>query len=176
MDVQNFEWKERKIKGIISRSRLVLFSAIQRVISKICTKFQDPRCSSSREMFQEIKWLKKMKYGQVNGRIGRSRPVLFPKIWVICKGINEDNQEKPQSQSTAFTRHQRKERWGTNNDKTNVTYETYDTQTKTTTTEETPWNGPWNNWCVCVLFAQNLTLNFDAAPNIFGPHRDRTPK
>ena len=38
-------------------------------------------------------------------------------------------QEIPQSRSTDFQRHQKKERWGTNNDKTNATYEPSDAQT-----------------------------------------------
>ena len=37
------------------------------------------------------------------------------------KNINEDTQEMSQSQSTTFPRHQKKERLGANNDKTNAT-------------------------------------------------------
>ena len=44
--------------------------------------------------------------------------------------ISEDTQKTPQSRSTALPRHQMKERWETNNDKTNATYETTDAQTK----------------------------------------------
>ena len=36
----------------------------------------------------------------------------------------------PQTRQTALPRHQKKERWGTNKDNTNTTYETTDTQTK----------------------------------------------
>ena len=35
-----------------------------------------------------------------------------------------------QSRSTALTRHQKKERWGTNKDNTDATYETTDTERK----------------------------------------------
>ena len=41
-----------------------------------------------------------------------------------------DSQEMSQSQSTVLPGHQTKERWGTNKDKTNPTYETTDTVTK----------------------------------------------
>ena len=39
-------------------------------------------------------------------------------------------QKMQQSWSTALPRHQKKERWRTNNDKTNATYETIETQTQ----------------------------------------------
>lgn len=46
-------WLERKktgqIKRMISRRRLIFFYTIQQVIPKICTKFRNPRCSSSCE-------------------------------------------------------------------------------------------------------------------------------
>ena len=45
----------------------------------------------------------------------------------------------PQSQSTAFPSHQKTERWETNKDKTNATYET--TDKNKTATEESPWKG-----------------------------------
>ena len=38
-------------KGIISSSMLILFYTIQQVIPNICTKFQNPRCSCSWEIF-----------------------------------------------------------------------------------------------------------------------------
>ena len=45
--------------------------------------------------------------------------------------VSEDTQEMTLSRSTAFLRdHKKKDRWGTNNDKTNATDETTDTQTK----------------------------------------------
>ena len=43
---------------------------------------------------------------------------------VTVKKFSKDTQEMPQSgNGTALPRHQKKDRWGTNNDKTNVTYE-----------------------------------------------------
>ena len=36
---------------MISRRRLILFYTIQQVIPNICSKFQNPRCSSSLEIF-----------------------------------------------------------------------------------------------------------------------------
>ena len=47
----------------------------------------------------------------------------------ICN-ISEDTREMPQLRRTAFPRHNKRERRGTNNDKTNVTYETIDAQRK----------------------------------------------
>ena len=41
--------------------------------------------------------------------------------------ICEDTQEMPQWRSTALPKHQKKERWGTNKDRTNTIYETTDT-------------------------------------------------
>ena len=41
-----------------------------------------------------------------------------------------DSQEMWQSRSTAFSRHQKNERWGTNSSKTIATYETNDSNTK----------------------------------------------
>ena len=39
--------KNGQIKGMISRRRLILSYTIQQVIPNICTKFQNPRFSSS---------------------------------------------------------------------------------------------------------------------------------
>ena len=60
----------------------------------------------------------------------------------LLLNINEDNQEMPQSRSTALPKHQKKRRWGTNNDKTVATYmyETIHAQRRTAK-EEPPWNG-----------------------------------
>ena len=43
-----------------------------------------------------------------------------------------------QSRSTAFPKHRKKERWGTNNDKTNITYDTTDAQTNNNCNREQP--------------------------------------
>ena len=48
--------KNGQIKGLISR-RLILFYTIQQFIPNICTKFQNPKCSSSWEIFDEKKSL-----------------------------------------------------------------------------------------------------------------------
>ena len=48
----NLLWKKRgQIRGMISSSMLILFYTIQQVIPNICTKFQNPRHSSSWEIF-----------------------------------------------------------------------------------------------------------------------------
>ena len=49
--------KNGKIKGMISRRRLILSYTIQQVIPNICTKFINPRFSSSCEIFDEKKSL-----------------------------------------------------------------------------------------------------------------------
>ena len=46
------------------------------------------------------------------------------------KNISQGTLELPQSRSTALPRHQKKERWGTNKEKTIATYETTDAQKK----------------------------------------------
>ena len=46
---------------------------------------------------------------------------LFININVTCKKINKDTQEMPLWRK-AFPRHEKKERWGTNNAKTNATW------------------------------------------------------
>ena len=49
------EKREWQIKGMISRRRLILSYTIQQVIPNICTKFQNPRFSSSCKIFDEKK-------------------------------------------------------------------------------------------------------------------------
>ena len=45
--------KNRQIKGLISHMWLILYHTAQPVMPDICTKFQNPRSSSSREIFDE---------------------------------------------------------------------------------------------------------------------------
>ena len=47
--------KNGQIMGMISRRRLILSYTIQKVIPNVCTKFQNPRFSSSWEIFDENK-------------------------------------------------------------------------------------------------------------------------
>ena len=56
-------------------------------------------------------------------------------IFVDRKNISKQDQE---IRKFNLPRHQKKERWGINHDKTNATYETTDARTAT---EEPPWNG-----------------------------------
>ena len=53
------------------------------------------------------------------------------------RNMSNDNQEMPQPRSTGFPRHQKKERWGTNTDKTNATYRNTNAQTKKNCTRRT---------------------------------------
>ena len=45
--------KHGQIKGLISRIWLILYYTVQPVIPDVCTKFQNPKSSSSREIFDE---------------------------------------------------------------------------------------------------------------------------
>ena len=55
-----------------------------------------------------------------------SRYVRKRTFWYVTpeRPISEDTQEMPQSRNTVLKRHQKKERWGTNKDRTNSTFET----------------------------------------------------
>ena len=59
---------------------------------------------------------------------------------IFYKNISTDTQEMRQSRSTAFPRH-KKERWGTNKDLTNSTYEVTDAQTKMNYNRTLDWMG-----------------------------------
>ena len=45
--------KNRQIKGLISHMWLILYHTVQPVMPDVCTKFQNPRSSSSCEIFDE---------------------------------------------------------------------------------------------------------------------------
>ena len=45
--------KNGQIKGLISHTWLILYYTIQPVMPDVCTEFQNPRSSSSREIFNE---------------------------------------------------------------------------------------------------------------------------
>ena len=49
----HFNWKEKWIKGMISNMWLNFLNTVQLLISDVCTKFQNPRSSSSGEIFDE---------------------------------------------------------------------------------------------------------------------------
>ena len=63
-------------------------------------------------------------------KVLRSSQVYISIKKLAYKNINKDTEEMPQSWSTAFPRHQEQERQGTNNNKTNATYEIADAQWK----------------------------------------------
>ena len=72
-------------KGIIRSSMLIFFYTIQQVISKICTKFQNPRHSSSWEIFDTnfpmyyigVRW-KKRKNGKRRQKLITASWFSFP--------------------------------------------------------------------------------------------------
>ena len=66
---------------------------------------------------------------------GESQDSQYKMSVVHCENIKEDTQEMPQLRSKALARCQMKERCGTNNDKTNATYESTDAQRRTATEE-----------------------------------------
>ena len=60
---------------------------------------------------------------------GKGYCICYKILYIDSKNIGEAVTEMPQSGSWAFLRHQ-KERWGTNNDKTNTKHEITNAQTK----------------------------------------------
>ena len=74
----NFSGKKRngQIKGMVSMRMLILSYKIQVVIPNVCTKFQNPRCSSSQEIFDEKFYWRERKNGQIKGMI--SMRMLIP--------------------------------------------------------------------------------------------------
>ena len=64
---------------------------------------------------------------------------IGPDIPFSKNGTLGNTQEMQQSCSTTFPKHQKKERYGTNKEKTNATDETTDAR-RTTMTEKLPWN------------------------------------
>ena len=96
--------------------------------------------------------------------------------WSV-KNRCEDNSELPQSRNTIFSRYQKKDRRGTNNDKTNAIYETADAQTKKKCnrgiTLERLVEKKFEE-LEQVLLARNIPRNSVAAPNdkhMLSPHR-----
>ena len=87
----------------------------------------------------------------------------------------------PRSRSTALPRHQKKERWRTNNETKNAAYES----TNATYKEELQQMNRLGTVCrkstdglKQVILVLNLTLNSDAVPNykyMFGAHRSPLP-
>ena len=49
----HLNWKEKWMKGLISNIWLNFLYTVQLVISDVCTKFQNSRSNSSREIFDE---------------------------------------------------------------------------------------------------------------------------
>ena len=101
---------------------------------------------------------------------------LNKRVFVMISCVSDYTKEMPQSGITALLRHQKKERWGTNNDITYITYEISDTKQRWTAKEETYWNSQLEIYLrpKPALLVLNLTLNSDAAPNykyMFGPNR-----
>ena len=79
---------------------------------------------------------------QTNTITKRHNTHFFFRLSVPSSSINiSDNTQKiSQSRSTALMAYQKKKRWGTNKDTTNVTYETTDAQRKKNCNREPPWD------------------------------------
>ena len=82
----------------------------------------------------------------------------------MMQKYNEDTQEMPPSGNTAYLRHQM-EILGTNNDKTNGTYETTDAQTKKNYNRGTALELPLRKLLQGFTHAKKLALNSHAVPN-----------
>ena len=99
--------KKGQIKGLISHMWLILLYTVQPVIPDVCTKFQNPRSSSSWEIFDEnfhIYYLERLKKEKIEKGKNKSRhlgfvlvthlvvPILYTKFkdsgsnrsWEIC--------------------------------------------------------------------------------------------
>ena len=72
---------------MISMRILILSYTIQQVIPNVCTKFQDPRCSSSWEIFDKIKTLEKKKNGQITRMISMRMLILSYMIQVVVPNV-----------------------------------------------------------------------------------------
>ena len=81
---RNFYWRERKkgqIKGMVSKRMPIFSCKIQQVIPNICTKFQNPRCRNSSEIFdKKEKFTHKHCYGKDKNYI--------PPIYFVFRGHN----------------------------------------------------------------------------------------
>ena len=77
--------KNGQIKGLISRRRLILSYTIQEVIPNICTKFQNPRCSSSWEIFDEKKSLHT--HTHTHNYWWKDKNYI-PPTYFVCRGYN----------------------------------------------------------------------------------------
>ena len=74
--------------------------------------------------------------------------VTITMLWATGPwSISQNAQEMSLSRSTAFTRHEKKVRLKTYNNKTNITHETTDAWTKKNYNRETAWNGQQKNCC-----------------------------
>ena len=67
------------MKGTISSSMLVLFHTIQKIIPTICTKFQNPRCSCSWDIFDT-----NFPMYYIGVRDGKRRQKLISASWFSC--------------------------------------------------------------------------------------------
>ena len=92
---RNFYWRKKngQIKGIISRRRVILSYTIQQVIPNICTKFQNPRFSSSWGIFDAKKSLHTHKH------IYWKDKNYIPPIYFLYQWYNKETnmQQQPDS-------------------------------------------------------------------------------
>ena len=73
--------KNGQIKGLISNMWLILCYTVQLVITKLCTKFQDPRSSSSCKIFD-----RKKVYTHTNTRTEKAK-TIYPLYTSYTGGI-----------------------------------------------------------------------------------------
>ena len=71
--------------GMISMRMLILSYTIQQVISNVCTKCQNPRCSSSWEILDEKKGL----YTDTQTNIVTEETITIYPSYFVCCGYNK---------------------------------------------------------------------------------------
>ena len=93
--------KNGQIMGMISRRTLILSYTIQQVIPNICTKFQNPRFSSSWEIFDEKKCLHTTQHPpppHTHKHCYWKDKYYIPPIYFVYRGFNEfQNMRKSRS-------------------------------------------------------------------------------
>ena len=79
--------KNGQIKRMISMRMLILLYTIQLVIPNVCTKFQNPRCSTSQEISDRKFCRRKRKNGQIKGMISMRMLILSYMILQVIPNV-----------------------------------------------------------------------------------------
>ena len=79
--------KNGQIQELISNMRQIFSYTVQLVIQIVCTKFQNPKSSCFREIFDR----KKLTNTHTHKQINRKGKNYIPPIYFLCRGYNEEN-------------------------------------------------------------------------------------